>query len=429
MKTRTHIAHGALVSMAAAVAIGCGGAGASSDSGEHERRAGADAAIVALGPAGIDGCQLTMAFDITAPSSIGWIAVTNLTQSQAADASRRTQFALWEIDENRQQHRVQTTAITASTQILKLLQQATDTSFLSHVANVAVSDQTNHFMQTATDQRDVSGADTTQTHQSDVLNQVQGNDVSNVHAERDANGATVAAAREANAADATQVAAAQHATQAAQNASSSAASGATSGQSFALGALSAMPIGGVDPAAFAAGVLNDAAWTRTGQASEQAAFGAGQAVSSIANRGAGALDAQGSAQSGASTDLSTSDANAHVDRTVGATQTTSATRTADELATIVTDRVAHADNASDGIAEQRTQTAGTSSNASSGIGAQNTCVLADLASLQSRHFVLEVALTASQAQAAFVVYQGAGNQVFASQQVAQTMPACAGVAP
>jgi hypothetical protein len=302
MKTRTHIAHGALVSMAAAVAIGCGGAGASSDSGEQEPKAGADAAIVALAPAAIDGCQLTMTFDISAPSSIGWIAVTNLTQTQGLDANEQTQLALWEIDENQRQHRIQTTAIAASTQLLQLLQQATDTSFLSHVANVAVSDQSNHFMQTATDRRDVSGADATQTHQSDVLNQAQRNDVSSAHEDRNASGATVAAARDANAADATLAAAAQNATLAAQNATSSTASGATSGQSFALGALPAMPIGGVDPAASAAGVLYDAAWTQTGQASEQAAFGAGQAMSSIANRGAGALDAQGSVQRGASTD-------------------------------------------------------------------------------------------------------------------------------
>jgi len=139
--------HGALLGMTtAALAIGCGGAPSDPIENEHGSES---AAITAIAPAVINGCTLSVAFDISAAKNIGFIAVDNLSKAVANSSSalNNMQLTLFQVDNQQRLHEVSKQATAIDSSLASLLSQVSKNESFARQASSAKQLTDTHFSQ------------------------------------------------------------------------------------------------------------------------------------------------------------------------------------------------------------------------------------------------------------------------------------------
>lgn len=429
---RTYVWHGALLSItAAAFAVGCGGAGAPSDPSEEGSNS---AAITSIAPAVISGCNLTMAFDITAANNIGFVAVKNLQEavSKNSSALNNMQLTLYRLDNESRLVEVNRQATEIDSRLSAVLNEVSQASQFARQANSATQFTDTHFSQFTDLDRQLSATTTTSTTQTEVLNQEQTTDQFARHeAENEAESKAEAASR-ARSAAAEKSAVEQ---EAAFNVNSSAKEASRSDAFAANNSLievdSAFTELGIDPSAFLTQVFSNFAKQAASESafqaqhlSQRSEVEARQAAATFANQEAAAVQKEAARSRVETEDHVINKANTHLDHAVSASQTTSTDQTLKERASIVTDQRAKAAAASDNIIENRDFASNFVNQQEASHARQSAFGFTELDNFQSNHFILKVDVAASANEAAFQLFTGLNDNVFANSTFVEELPAC-----
>lgn len=430
---KTYVWHGALLGITtAAFAVGCGGAPSDPSSSEHGSES---AAITAIAPAIIDGCKLSMAFDITAAENIGFIAVQDLNKavSNSSSALNNMQLTLFNVDNQSRLTEVNRQATQIDSRLSALLNQISHDSQFARQSNSATQLSDTHFSQYTDVDRKVAATTTTSTDQKEVLNQWTNTDHFAKHeAEQEAASKSAAASR-SSAENVNKNAIAQDTDFRASNV----AKEAVNVDSFIVNNTLFDVEGnkgwgyGLDPSAFFGQTFNNFAK----QAFNESAFiaqNANQSSSVSARQASAAAAAQDTAafsndaaRSRVATEDRVSDRTAtHLDHAVSASQTTSTEQILRETTAIVTDQRAKAAAASDNVAENRNFSSDYVNQQQSSHASQSAFGFTDLSSLQSNHFILKVDIAAKNQEAAFQLFQGLNDSVFANVSFVESVPGC-----
>jgi hypothetical protein len=443
MKTKTYVWHGGLLSMAAIIALGCGGAGTSTDPiGDPSSGAGS-AAITSLGPAVADGCDLSMAFDITAAQPIGFVAVQNLAKtlnnasSSSSSDTNNVQLQLFAIDAENHQKQVNKQAVEADATLQTLLDQTSANSQFAQQHNSASNDTTAMYKQDATTSRTANATNDNTLKQ--TQDATQSHDHIEDHTTDVKNSARSINASKANADATNSATAGQEAAQKLFNTASAANSdlNKTSNDSlFNFMSSTPVPVGAVDPLAIINQMITNNAAQFSKQASNQSATTdnsasskANQTVANTANQSNAALAAQQANSSAATTDHVEDHTASHLNNTLDATNSSNVSQTEGTTNSVVSDTASHTKAANDNTVNNTASARNLQTVDQTNHQEQSALVFSNLESLQSQHFVLAVRLKASQQQEALQVFQGKSNNVFASQTFPMSAPACGAVDP
>ena len=256
MKTTFTMTSAILGVFAAGLAVGCGSGDGVSAPGASDPTADGSAAIVAVGPAVVSGCNFSQTFAINSPQAIDWIAnnFNNLSNLQ---------MQLYTVNSAGQQSQVAQNAQSASNQLCSTLNTASQ----SFGSNQAVANAFNNAaaQTAATTSRSLSQA-------SDAVNSVSGlnstytaatnahHDDAVANASQFANGAQSARSFGSNV-----VSGAQTANSGAANNAVSAANTASNANQYANGAQAAQSAGGANQYANGANVAANSANAAVGQ--------------------------------------------------------------------------------------------------------------------------------------------------------------------
>lgn len=429
---KTYVWHGALLSMtAAAFAVGCGGAPSDPSSSEQ----GSDtAAITAIAPAVVSGCNLTMAFDIAAADNIGFIAVQNLNKavSNSSSALNNMQLTLYQLDNESRLHEVNRQATEIDSRLSAILNEVSQNSAFARQFNSATQLTDSHFAQYTDIDRQIAATTTTTTDQKEVLNQNTTSEHFAKHeAEQEAASKSAVASR-ANAENFNKNAVEQEAAfNVASTAKEASQANAFIANNSFLEVDSSFVELGIDPAAFLNQIFNNHAKQAVSQSAFQAqniaeasAVAARQASAARASQDTSAF-ANEAARSRVETEDHVIDStNTHLDHAVSASQTVSTDQVLRETTSIVTDQRAKAAAASDNIAENRNFASNHLSQQEASHARQSAFGFTNLENLQSNRFVLKVDVAASEREAAFQLFQGLNDSVFANSTFVEQLPAC-----
>lgn len=429
---KTYVWHGALLSMtAAAFAVGCGGAGAPSDPSSSEQ---GSAAITAIAPAVVSGCNLTMAFDIVAPENIGFIAVQNLNKavSNSSSALNNMQLTLYQLDNESRLVQVNKQATEVDSALSAVLNEISQNAQFARQSSSATQLNDSHYAQFTDINRQLAATTTTSTTQNEILNQNTTSEHFAKHAAEAENESEAASKSRASAANVNKNAVEQEAAfSAASSAKEASQSSAFAANNSLLDVNSAFTELGIDPSAFLSQVFSNFAK----QAASESAFAAQnvsqasevaarQAAASATNQEAAAFEQQAARTRAASEDHVIDNTNTHLDHAVSASQTTSTDQVLKETTAIVTDQRVKAAAASDNIAENRDFASNFVNQQEKSQARQSAFGFTNLENLQSNHFILKVDVAASEREAAFQLFQGLNDSVFANTSFAQELPAC-----
>lgn len=439
MKT-TYVWQGALLGMASTVlAVGCGGAPA--DHGSSNQ--GSDsAAISAVAPAVVSGCNLTMAFDITAAENIGFIAVQNLDKmvQNSSAALNNMQLTLFQLDNQSRLVEVNKQATQVDSRLSSLFNQISKDSQYARQHNSATQLTDTHFGQYTDIDRQLASTTTTTTDQKEILNQNTTSEHFARHeVENDAASKTAAGSR-SNAATANKMAADQHTALNVHGSSKEAINSNAVAANKTFAEFDEVSGGygyggwggyGIDPSAFFSQLFSNFAKQSVNESafqshnlSESADIAARQAAATQASQDSSAFANEAARSRVATEDHVKDSVNTHLDHAVSASQTTSTDQVLRETTAITTDQRAKAAAASDNIAEARNQSSDYINQQESSHMSQSAFGFTDLESLNSNHFVLKVDIAASEREAAFQLFQGLNDSVFATSTFVEQLPGC-----
>lgn len=429
---KTYVWHGALLSMTTAFAVGCGGAGEPTDlAGEH----GSDsAAITSIAPAVVSGCNLTMAFDIVGPDNIGFIAIKDLNKaiSNSSSALNNMQLTLYQLDNESRVMQVNKQATQLDSRLSALLNEISENSQFARQSNSATQLSDSHYAQYTDINRQIAGTTTTTTDQKEVLNQNQTSEHFAKHSAEEEAASRGSAYNRAAAENANKSAVEQEAAFNASNWSKEAAqSNAFASNSNWLALDSSYTALGIDPSTFLSQIFNNAAKQAVSESAFQAqnvnqdsAVSARQANSNRAFQDSASFQDQAARSRAATEDHVKDSTDVHLDHAVSASQTTSTDQVLKETTSIVTDQRAKSAAASDNIAEARDSSRNYINQQEASHVAQSAFGFSDLENLQSNHFILKVDVAASAQEAAFELFQGLNDSVWATTTFSQGLPAC-----
>jgi len=430
---KTYVWHGALLGITtAAFAVGCGGAPSDPSSSEH----GSDsAAITAIAPAVIDGCNLSVAFDITSAQNIGFIAVDNLTKavSNSSSALNNMQLTLFRVDNESRLHEVNKQATEIDSRLSALLSQVSHDSAFARQSNSATQLTDSHFSQYTDVDRTVAATTTTSTDQKEVLNQwTNAEHFARHEAEQEAANKSAAASR-SSAESVNKNAIAQDT---AFNTSTVSKEAVNADALIVNNTLFDVEGSkgwgyGLDPSGFFGQAFNNFAKQAFNESAflaqnvnQETAISARQASAAAAAQDTAAFSNDSSRARVETEDHVIDSTNTHLDHAVSASQTTSTEQVLRETTAIVTDQRAKAAAASDNIAENRNFSSDYINQQQASSARQSAFAVTDLENLQSNHYILKVDVAASNEEAAFQLFQGLNDSVFANVVFAEKVPGC-----
>jgi len=430
---KTYVWHGALLGMTtAALAIGCGGAPSDPIENEHGSES---AAITAIAPAVINGCTLSVAFDISAAKNIGFIAVDNLSKAVANSSSalNNMQLTLFQVDNQQRLHEVSKQATAIDSSLASLLSQVSKNESFARQASSAKQLTDTHFSQYTDVDRKLAATTSTTTNQTEVLNQWTETDHFAKHeAEQEAANKSAAASR-SNVESLNKSAFEQDAAYSASNVSKEAANvDALIVNNTLFDVDSNKGWGwGLDPSAFFGQAFNQFAKQAFNESAfllqnsdQRAAVSASQAAAAAASQDNAAFASDASRARVSTEDRVVDRTNTHLDHAVSASQTTSTEQILRETTAIVTDQRAKAAAASDNIAENRNFSSDYIKQQEASHASQSAFGFTDLADLQSNHYILKVDVDARSQEAAFQLFQGLDDSVFANITFVESLPGC-----
>lgn len=450
MKKKTYVWHGALLGLAAAAfAAGCGGSPGSDPSSEIS---GTDsAAIVALGAPVISGCGLSLAFDIAAPTSLGFIGVQNLSAfnknlnttsaSQSAhSAMNNMELVLWQVDQFGQMTQVNQQAVQASSSMLAALDQFTSNSALAQQSNSGFVNNASSVNQFAATTRDFAAATTTSTFGSEVLDSYTNN--------------TYAASHNASAFNAAQNAASASNNVAASNFNSAAANNAFNASNFAKqltaqeaaiftnnffnnSSIASTPIatpflfGGLSPAMFSnalasAGTVEHSSMIadQIVAANQNSAMAANQASATQAAQATNAFNSAANESAVSSNDFVSNTTDTHLAHAVNQTNTVATTEHLAETTALSADQVNSSAFANNATALNQATAANSVNQVANSAMQESTWAFSNLSNLNSNHYILQVNVNAFNEQAAFQVFSGINDNIVANTAFNQALPGC-----
>lgn len=430
---KTYVWHGALLTMTTAFAVGCGGAGEPTDLG-GEYGSDSQAMISSIAPAVVSGCNLTMAFDIVGPNNIGFIAIKDLNKavSNSSSSLNNMQLTLYQLDNLSNVTQVNKQATQLDSRLSAMLNQISENGQFARQSASATEFSDSHFAQYADVNRQVLGSTTTTTDQKEVLNQNQASEYYAKHsAEEEA--ASRGSAYNRNAAENLNKNAVQQ--EAAFNASNWSKEGLQSNAFAANNAWLALDSSytalGIDPSTFLSKIFNDVAKQSVSESayaaqnvSQDSLIASQQANANRASQDSATYQDQAARSRAATEDHVKDRTDVHLDHAVSASQTTSTDQVLRETTSIVTDQRAKAGVASDNIAEARDYSRNFVNQQEASSMAQSAFGFSNLEDLQSNHFILKVDIAADQQEAAFELFQGLNDSVWANTTFTQGLPAC-----
>lgn len=430
---KTYVWHGALLGITtAAFAVGCGGAPSDPSSSEHGSES---AAITAIAPSIIDGCKLSLAFDITSAENIGFIAVKDLSKavSNSSSALSNMQLTLFNVDNQARLTQVNRQATQIDSRLSSLLDQVSHDSAFARQSTSATQLTDTHFSQYTDVDRKVAATTTTTTDQKEVLNQWTNSDHFAKHeAEQEAASKSASASR-ASAENVNKNAVAQDTS---FNASSVAKEAVDVDALIVNNTLFDVEgkkhIGfGFDPIGFFDQAFNTVAKQAFNESAllaqnvnQRSAASARQASAAAAAQETAAFTNDAARSRVATEDRVSDRTNTHLDHAVSASQTTSTEQILRETTAIVTDQRAKAAAASDNIAENRNFSSDYIKQQEASHASQSAFGFTDLADLQSNHYILKVDVDARSQEAAFQLFQGLDDSVFANITFVESLPGC-----
>jgi len=449
MKKKTYVWHGALLGLAAAAfAAGCGGSPGSDPSTEASS---SEAAIVALGAPVISGCGLSLAFDIAAPSPLGFIGVQNLSAfnknlasntaaQSASSAMNNMELVLWQVDQFGQVTQVNQQATQASNSMMAMLDQFASNSALAQQSNSGFVNSASSVNQFAATNRDYAAATTTSMVGSEILDSYTNN--------------TYAASHNASAYNAAQNAASAANNVAASNFNSASANNAFNASNFAKqltaqeaaiftnnffnnSSIAATPIvtpflfGGLNPSVFSSALASAGTVEQSSAIADQivaanqnSAMAANQASATQASQATNAFNSAANESAVASNDFVSNTTDTHLARAVNQTNTVATTEHLAESTALSADQINSSAFANNATALNQATSANSVNQSASSWAQQNTWAFSDLSNLNSNHYILQVNVNAFNEQAAFQVFTGLNDNIVANTAFNQSLPGC-----